>query len=430
MLEAPLEAEATKPARAFLAHELALPIGVALFLRLALVACVRVVPRWDGVIYTRAAQDLAEGRGFTRAIFTPGPDQPLTAFYPVGFPAWLAGLRLLHIEGRGALILQALLGTLIVPLAWHLAKRLSDNESARAAAWLAALWPGGVIYTLTYFSEPLFALLLGIATLVLMSHPEQGRWRAVCLAGLALGCAAWVRPTAIAIAFALGAAHGRTWRERALAALLTSLVALAVVSPWMVRNASFLEGPTLSTNGSYNLLLGTYGLGGYADLPEGADCALSLEATDLDHCRTDRALARIEAAPLTWCLRGLHKLADTFTHESTPGLYLKTAIDGATPRERDWAWAIATALSAPFWGALFLLAVSAPFLRRCARAPLHIVLAPVLMLACIHFVYIGGDRYHVAVAPMMFALAGVAVAALREGLKRSAAQGTPRKLLR
>jgi hypothetical protein len=42
-----------------------------------------------------------------------------------------------------------------------------------------------------------------------------------------------------------------------------------------------------------------------------------------------------------------------------------------------------------------------------------VVLAPILALALIHFVYIGGDRYHVAVAPMILALAGVALAAVR-----------------
>ncbi len=395
------------------ARALALPMSVALLLRLALVVWVNVVPRWDGVIYTRAAEHLAEGRGFTRAIFTPGLDQPLTAFYPVGFPAWLAALRLMHIDGRGALVFQALLGTLFVPLAWLLARRLADAQSARYAAWLAALWPGGAVYALTYFSEPLFALFVGLATVSAMSTPERGWWRMACLTGLAMGGAAWVRPTAIALAFALGAAGGRTWRERASAALLTGCVALAVVSPWMLRNATFLDGPTLSTNGSYNLLLGTYGLGGYEDLPEGADCDLSLEAADLDHCRTERALGRIAEAPFSWLLRGLHKLADTFTHESTPGLYLKEAIDHATHRDREWAWGITTALSAPYWGALFLLAVGALLMRRCASAPLQVVLAPILALALIHFVYIGGDRYHVAVAPMILALAGVALAAVR-----------------
>ena len=397
--------------------EVLLPTTVALLLRLALVACVNVVPRWDGVIYTRAAVDIAEGRGFTRAIFTPGDDQALTAFYPVGFPAWLAGLRLLHIEGRGALALQALLGALVVPIAWSLARRLHNARSARYAAWLAALWPGGAIYALSYFAEPLFAIFLGIATLAAIGSKERGWLHAAFFAGLAIGGAAWVRPTAIAMAFAIGAACGRTWRERISAALVTSVVALAVVAPWMARNATFLGGPALSTNGSYNLLLGTYGLGGYEDLPAGADCDITLHAIHLDACRTERALERIQADPIDWVRRGLHKLADTFAHESTPGLYLKYAIDGASHRDREWAWAIATTLSAPFWGALILLACGALLMNRCAKEPLIIVLAPIVALAGVHFVYIGGDRYHVAVAPMILALAGVMLASIHTALE-------------
>ena len=399
--------------------EVLLPTGVALLLRLALVAWVDVVPRWDGVIYTRAAVDLAEGRGFTRAMFPPWTDQALTAFYPVGFPAWLAGLRLLNIEGRGALALQALLGALLVPIAWSLARHLRDARSAHYAAWLAALWPGGAIYALTYFAEPLFAVFLGLATLAAVGFQERGWLRAACLAGLAMGAAAWVRPTAIAMAFALGATCGRTWRERVSAALVTSAIALAVVAPWIARNATFLEDPALSTNGSYNLLLGTYGLGGYEDLPAGADCDITLSASRLDACRTERALERIQSDPLAWLARGLHKLADTFTHESTPGLYLKSAVDDATHRERDLAWGIATALSAPFWGAIILLAFGTLLMNRCERAPLQIVLAPIITLACVHFVYIGGDRYHVAVAPMILALAGVMLASIHASFEKT-----------
>ena len=70
-------------------------------------------------------------------------------------------------------------------------------------------------------------------------------------------------------------------------------------------------------------------------------------------------------------------------------------------------------LSAPFWGALILLAFGTLLMNRCEREPLHIVLAPIVTLALVHFVYIGGDRYHVAVAPMIVALSGVMLAAMR-----------------
>ena len=61
-------------------------------------------------------------------------------------------------------------------------------------------------------------------------------------------------------------------------------------------------------------------------------------------------------------------------------------------------------------------------MRRCAGAPLQVVLAPILALALIHFVYIGGDRYHVAVAPMILALAGVALAAVRNSFTADVTQ--------
>jgi hypothetical protein len=58
-----------------------------------------------------------------------------------------------------------------------------------------------------------------------------------------------------------------------------------------------------------------------------------------------------------------------------------------------------------------------------------VLLTPIAALAGLHMVYLGGDRYHAAVAPMLMALAGIALARRRDrapGLGRSDAPSPER----
>ncbi len=398
--------------------ELKKPLLVAVLLRLGLVWLVPVVPRWDGAIYARAAVELAAGRGYTWRILREGAPLVPTAFYPVGFPAWLAGLRLLGLTGAGALAVQALLGVLAVPIAWRIARRLGGRRAGARAAWLAALWPGGALYSLTFLTEPLFMALVGLATLVALAAHRRDATRTAAIVGAILGVAAWVRPTALPIALLLGASVGRGRRAVGTAAL-SLLVALALLSPWTLRNQRELGSPVLSsTNGGFNLLLGTVGRGAFGELPEGLDCDRALHELEKDLCRRDLAVDRILADPLAWLGRGVLKLGDTFGHESTPAHYLADAI---VTGDRELVRNVAEGIALPFWLLVLALAMRGAHEARGRRA-LRVVLAPIAGLALVHFVFIGGDRYHAAVAPMILALASVGLS--RRGGRTSRVRAT------
>jgi hypothetical protein len=45
--------------------------------------------------------------------------------------------------------------------------------------------------------------------------------------------------------------------------------------------------------------------------------------------------------------------------------------------------------------------------RRSAGTMRAVLFAPIGAIAVLHTVYLGGDRYHAAVAPMLLALAGI-----------------------
>jgi hypothetical protein len=396
---------------------LAAPIAAALLVRVVLWISFPIVPSWDGVIYERAADSIAEGDGLTLRALDPDGRQLPTAFYPIGFPAWLAALRSLGAGDRLDLAAQVLAGVLLVPVASLLGRRAAGARGGRIAAWIAALWPGGILLSLSWMSEPLFTLLIGGASLVVAYSRRSQRARALAIAAIVLGLAAHVRPTALPILAVLAvgvgwSSHtGMRGRARAAAMSLARGLAIAavVLTPWTVRNVHALGGPAvISTNGGSNLLLGTLGEGYHGDVPTHLRCA-GLPEIESDRCRAQRAIERIAAAPGDQIARALLKIAHTFGHESGPAEGWARAIDSDDQREpaRLWALGISRLAWLGLFGATF---AGAALLLRRRWSALHAALfAPIVGIALLHALTIGGDRYHAPAAASFAALAALAI---------------------
>lgn len=403
--------------------ELLSPLALALVLRVALAVAVPVAPTWDGVVYVRAAEQLAQGQGFTHRILGEGNMRTPTAFYPVGYPAVLALVRLVGGGWYADRLLQALAGTLLVPIAYLLGRRAHGRAAGRAAAWVAALWPGQVLLSASWFAEPLFALSTGLALMPLVYARRRRFWPALALSAAALGVSAYVRPTALVIALCtgLGAAwhHARAQARarRAISALGGCALALAMailpLVPWAARNVEQLGAPVLvSTNGGVNLLLGARDDGAFRPLSSDAGCrSEELGEVERDRCFTRIALSEIASAPLAWLGRGLVKVAHTFGHESAPAQSLRQGLQLAPERAAAlelWALGLCrlgwlAVLAAALAGARRLLS-GRPSLARVS------IVAPVAALCLLHFSFLSGDRYHAGVAAAIAALAGIGLA--------------------
>ncbi|MEY4508830.1 MAG: hypothetical protein RLZZ450_952 [Pseudomonadota bacterium] len=402
------------------------PLAVALALRCALLA-VPAVPSWDGVIYVRAAEQLAAGMGYTLRILSEANKAAPTAFYPVGFPAVLAAVRWLGGSLLADRWLQVLASVGIVPIAYLFARRAYARSAGRAAAWATALWPGGIFLSATWLAEPLFALGVGLALLPLSYARRRQRPGALVIAALGLGTVAYLRSSSLPMATLLGAALGFFWWQRlalprralaagALAVALTAL-ACAPLAPWAWRNQRLLGAPVLvSTNGGVNLLLGARGDGSFATIAPDEECKTSpLREVARDTCYQRRAVALIADEPLTWLARGVLKLVHTFGHESAAAQCFGEGL--MLPADRANAWRLwALGLCRLSWLALLIAAGAGAsvVVRRSGGTLKAILFTPVLAIAGLHSVYLGGDRYHAAVAPMLMALAGIGFAVWRK----------------
>jgi len=231
-------------------------LGVAFVLRVAWILCVHNHQVSDFTLYAHWGKEIASGRGFTIA------GHP-TAYYPIGYPAYL-GL-LFHIFGPSEFAAKAanvLLYLGIIALAFALAKELFHSRFvAGITAALLAINPNHIAYTSVLLSETLFTVLALAGALLLI------RWKgiawAVLAAGIVFGAANIVRPLGTIVMFTVFAVV--MWNARRLISgkRVTVLLLLLVlghglaVLPYGIRNYMAMHRfSVVSLNTGMNLLFG------------------------------------------------------------------------------------------------------------------------------------------------------------------------------
>lgn len=173
---------------------------------------------------------------------------------PPGYVVFLAGTQLAfgnqHYWITGVQLLLSGLTSLIL---LRLGIELQRPRAGLVAAWLYALSPNVILWSLTVMTEVSFALLLSLTTLVIVRAVNSYKrwWPAAAGAGLA--AMAYVRPIALTLAPVWGVAaywfrQTKYGRRRAIAsALLPVLIAAVAAVPWALRNWSEYGNFTFST---------------------------------------------------------------------------------------------------------------------------------------------------------------------------------------
>lgn len=264
-------------------HPYFLPIclSLALVIRVGWVYILEVEPVSDFRWYYERGLDFAAGHGYSVGpeAFWPKNIPPrslepalnneggrsLTAYWPVGYPAFL-GL-LFSLFGSSlfiAKIANVILSIWILFFSYYIAKTLFNSElSGRITLLILAFYPDHIAYSSLLASEILFLflLLLGVALLI---KPRLGTGLAGA-AGIIFGLACLVKPQVIlvpAILFiVLLAPHikQKTLAEYGLAFIVVHLALGLTILPWLIRNYQvFHHFVFISTNGGYNLLVGNH----------------------------------------------------------------------------------------------------------------------------------------------------------------------------
>src|SRR5438094_10325273 len=233
-------------------------LGVALVLRIAWVLWVQRDPPTfgDPFIYINAARGIAEGDGY-HVLFWKIP----TAFHPIGYPGWLAGIvwvaKTFGLERHEPLLMtlaQGVLGTASVAPVYAITARVVNARAAIVAAALTACFPNLIFYTGVLYSETLyvFGILLAVWIVLRVEWNPVPSLPIVALFGLVVGLSTLVRPFTLPLPLFLGVAllrAGASWGDVARVVGVALGVAVLVLVPWTIRNASAVHAfVPVSTN--------------------------------------------------------------------------------------------------------------------------------------------------------------------------------------
>lgn len=409
------------------------PLAVGLVARLAcVVPLYGLTPFFNdaGDYHREALAMLAHWPGNLPYYWPPGTGYLLALVYSLLDPSVALGRALC-----------VLLSLAWVPLALALARRLGlPRRAALATGWVAALYPPLLLMAGQPFSSLPTAVYLLVLAWALLSYLAENRPGRLVLAGLALGAGGLTRPSMVPLLGLAGLAVAwAVWRRRApgegpaalvgrglldLACLI--LPALLLLAPVFWLNHQAGAGWTLSVNNERNFFLGNnphtplYKTSHLASqkleaLPAETADYLRRVYGDRPHAPETRAAMRsealnyIKAHPGATLLRTLNRLRAFWGFDYQ--------LSAETAKLRAWpAWKAGLMLFAEAGGyaLVMLLVILGLFLagrnRRVFLLPLLLVLgyqAPYLLA-------FAAPTYHFPVIPLLFPLAGLALARLAE----------------
>jgi 4-amino-4-deoxy-L-arabinose transferase-like glycosyltransferase len=406
-------------------------LAVALVLRVAWALYVQEEPSnfGDPIIYLNSARGIADGVGY-RLFLSTYP----TAFHPIGYPGWLAGVvwiaKSIGLERHDTLLItlaQAVLGTASVALLYAIARRLFDHRVAIIAAALTACFPNLIFYSGLLYSETLyvFGILLAVWIVVRAEWDPVPSLSVIAWFGLVVGFSTLVRPFTLPLPLFLGIAllrAGARWADVARVVAIALGIAVLVLVPWTIRNSREMHAfVPVSTNLGDTLCLdnspGAYG--GFRELP--AKCAPEFRGPKAEVKQNSHNLR----VAMRWAL---HHPIDEL--ELLPRRFwygYRTDHDGVAEvashrggAVRPWARVpLVVVANLYYWIVAILGLVAVPKLWRDARRLFVLIVAA--SLAAVPFFLYGLVRFHVPLLPFLALGAAVTIEPIVS--RRSA--GTP-----
>jgi 4-amino-4-deoxy-L-arabinose transferase-like glycosyltransferase len=402
----------------------------ALLVRLLLVLLLPQQPISDGDYYFARAAELAAGEGYHEGGVP-------TAFWPVGYPALLAGAMLIF--GKSVAASAALDLICAVAILWLIlwfGRQVTGSEAAaRLATLLYAIYPAHIAHTGSTFSETAYTAVAMGAFALLVGGRRRVGW--VALAGLLFGVATLMRPqTMLFPAGALIAlvlvARDFLWRDAVKAGLVLHLALAAVVLPWSFRNQQALGDFVLvSTNGGVALYTGANdeATGDYfawergplwdaSGIPFAERTARQVE---LDRRFKTLAMNWIKANPGRYLALGPKKAALVWRADSDGFWALSATYPQHEPAITAVKW-----LNQAFYAFILLLAAfcfytaARALLRRDERLmPLGVLFCMPVFVTLLAFFFTGQFRYHFPAMPFLLIAAASSAVRLARQLKRA-----------
>lgn len=230
-------------------------IAIGLALRVAAVSNLNIAPTGDYEAYRSMAVNFLQGRGIIDFMGN-------YAMYNVGYPLFILAPVFFLFDNSifAAQIVNALLGVFCIYLCYRIARTIGAGLYGRlfaATAW--ALYLPACVYAEYLAKENLMTpILLGI-TWSGLCFLKRGHITAAISTGLLFGLLALIGNAGLAllpvsILCLLFAPVNAS--KKITSFILAIVIAVTIITPWMIRNQNVLGKAVLNTNGGFNLYLG------------------------------------------------------------------------------------------------------------------------------------------------------------------------------
>jgi hypothetical protein len=158
-----------------------------------------------------------------------------------GYPAFIAAVyALFGAQPWIVLLMHVLVDALTIALTYALGVAFFSPVVAGVAAVLLAFDPTSLFTSSSLITDSLFTLLFLASVALFLRAIASARLGWGLAAGVALGLAAWVRPSAQYVPILLVAAalcrFGWPWPRRLALGVVTVLAFVLTISPWLLRN--------------------------------------------------------------------------------------------------------------------------------------------------------------------------------------------------
>lgn len=204
--------------------------------------------------FYRTAQNLLEGRGFSRDISE--PYRPGASFPPL-YPLLLAGSLAVSGSVIPLILFQILLSSAVPLLIWKIGQEFTPKKPVwYFASALMALEPLGMILSSAVLTDTLAVFFLTAAVLGGVRLMRDASGKNALGAGLALALAALTRPEPYYIFFIVALflfiaalVKKLPWR----AVFIFSAIFITAISPWIIRNYLQFGSLSIATTGARNI---------------------------------------------------------------------------------------------------------------------------------------------------------------------------------
>ncbi len=190
------------------------------------------------------------------AHFSPFSNYPI--FHPPLYPYFLATVHAVWGSLLAIKLVQALVGSLLIPAVFRVAFKIFGSRPAVVAAVFVAFYPELIWYSAHFWCETVFLSLLWWAIERLLVADDSSSRRAAVMAGVLFGLAVLTRETVLyLLPLAALWLAGSSPRARTALGMLMVSAALSVIAPWTLRNGlQFHAFIPVSTGGGLNLYQG------------------------------------------------------------------------------------------------------------------------------------------------------------------------------